>query len=346
MGAGGLLAAFSLLICLASGLMLFQGIQATLYRAERCNRAAAAVSLAAAVAALVCFAARMGHADRVFGMFANVTSPTTHLLYAAVLFVVVCLVYLVVSVRSEDGSVPRWCGVAAIMFANVTSPTTHLLYAAVLFVVVCLVYLVVSVRSEDGSVPRWCGVAAIVVSLAVAAFVAFGNYNYLHLTTLTPDFWALAAYCVLNALAFGALGQLVLGAVLGCDDATGFAAKAALPCVVLSAVGMAVVLGVFALDSQAASAATTSMFSMTKYNVKAASAVAASDTLAVVLSGASAPLFWGGAVAVGAVVPLVVSAMLFLGKGGKRPVALGAIALVCALVGAVCFRLCLGVIGI
>ncbi len=299
MGAGGLLAAFSLLICLASGLMLFQGIQATLYRAERCNRAAAAVSLAAAVAALVCFAARMGHADRVFGMFANVTSPTT-----------------------------------------------HLLYAAVLFVVVCLVYLVVSVRSEDGSVPRWCGVAAIVVSLAVAAFVAFGNYNYLHLTTLTPDFWALAAYCVLNALAFGALGQLVLGAVLGCDDATGFAAKAALPCVVLSAVGMAVVLGVFALDSQAASAATTSMFSMTKYNVKAASAVAASDTLAVVLSGASAPLFWGGAVAVGAVVPLVVSAMLFLGKGGKRPVALGAIALVCALVGAVCFRLCLGVIGI
>lgn len=299
MGAGGLLAAFSLLICLASGLMLFQGIQATLYRAERCNRAAAAVSLAAAVAALVCFAARMGHADRVFGMFANVTSPTT-----------------------------------------------HLLYAAVLFVVVCLVYLVVSVRSEDGSVPRWCGVAAIVVSLAVAAFVAFGNYNYLHLTTLTPDFWALAAYCVLNALAFGALGQLVLGAVLGCDDATGFAAKAALPCVVLSAVGMAVVLGVFALDSQAASAATTSMFSMTKYNVKAASAVAASDTLAVVLSGASAPLFWGGVVAVGTVVPLVVSAMLFLGKGGKRPVALGAIALVCALVGAVCFRLCLGVIGI
>ncbi len=299
MGAGGLLAAFSLLICLASGLMLFQGIQATLYRAERCNRAAAAVSLAAAVAALACFAARMGHVERVFGMFANVTSPTT-----------------------------------------------HLLYAAVLFVVACLVYLVVSVRSEDGSVPRWCGVAAIVVSVAVMAFVAFGNYNYLHLSTLTPDFWALAAYYVLNALALGALGELVLGGVLGCDDATGFAAKAALPCVALSAVAMAVVLGVFSLDSQAASAATTSMFSMTKYNVKAASAVAASDTLAVVLSGASAPLFWGGAVAVGAAVPLVVSVVLFLGKGGKRPVALGLAALACSIVGAVCFRLCLGAIGI
>ncbi len=32
MGAGGLLAAFSLLICLASGLMLFQGIQAYILR--------------------------------------------------------------------------------------------------------------------------------------------------------------------------------------------------------------------------------------------------------------------------------------------------------------------------
>ena len=302
MGAGGLLAAFSLLMCLASGLMLFQGIQASLYRAERCNRAAAAISLAAAVAALGCFAARMGHVERVFGMFANVTSPTT-----------------------------------------------HLLYAAVLFVVACLVYLVVSVRSEDGSVPRWCGVAAIVVSVAVMAFVAFGNYNYLHLSTLTPDFWALAAYYVLNALALGALGELALGAALGCDDAAGLARKAALPCVALSAVGMAVVRGVFALDSQAASAATTSMFSMAKYNVKAADATAAVDTLAVVLSGASAPLFWGGAVAVGTVVPLVLCAALFLGKGeraGGRVLALGIAALVCLLLGAVCFRLCLGVIGI
>ena len=299
MGVGGLLAAFSLPMCLASGLMLFQGIQASLYRAERCNRAAAAISLAAAVAALGCFAARMGHVERVFGMFANVTS--------------------------------------------------HLLYAAVLFVVVCLVYLVVSVRSEDGSVPRWCGVAGAAVSAAVMAFVAFGNYNYLHLSTLTPDFWALAAYYAVNALALGALGELVLGAALGCDDAVGLARKAALPCVALSAVGMAVVLGVFALDSQAASAATTSMFSMAKYNVKAASAVAASDMLAAVLSGASAPLFWGGAVAVGAVVPLVLSAVLFLGKGeraGGRVLALGSAALACTLVGAVCFRLCLGVIGI
>lgn len=299
MGAGGLLAAFSLLMCLASGLMLFQGVQAGLYRAERCNRAAAAISLAAAVAALGCFAARMGHVERVFGMFANVTSPTT-----------------------------------------------HLLYAAVLFVAVCLVYLVVSARSEDGSVPRWCGAASAAVSVAVMAFVAFGNYNYLHLSTLTPDFWALAAYYAANALALGALAELVLGAALGCEEAAAVARKAALPCVALSAVGMTVVLGVFSLDSQAASAATTSMFSMAKYNVKAADATAAVDMLAVVLSGASAPLFWGGAVAAGAVMPLALSAVLFFGKGGKRPVALGIVALACALAGAVCFRLCLGVLGI
>lgn len=302
MGAAGLLAAFTLLICLGGGLMFVQGIQAVRYRAERCNRAAAAISCAAAVAALVCFTARLGHVERVFGMFASVTSPTT-----------------------------------------------HLLYAEVLFVVACAVYLVAAMRSEDGSVARWCGVAAIAASVLVLALVAFGNYNYLHLSTLTPDFWALAAYFALNALALGALAELVLGAALGCDDACGLARRVALACVALSAVGAAVVLGVFSLDSQAEAAATTSMFSMTKYNVKAAGSVAATDTLAVLFAGAGAPLFWGGVVAVGTAAPLGLSAALFFGKGekaGGRALARGAIALVCTLVGAVCFRLCLVLLGI
>lgn len=302
MGAQGFLTAFALLSCLGAGVLCLQGVAAARYRGERLNVAAAGVALVCAVVALVCFALRLGHWERLFGGFSNLTSPITLLLFA-------------------------W----------------------VLFVAAAVVMLVCAARSEDGSVPRWCGVAAAAVSVAVMAFVAFGNYNYLHLSTLTPDFWALATYYAANALALGALGELVLGAALGCDDAVGLARKAALPCVALSAVGMAVVLGVFALDSQAASAATTSMFSMAKYNVKAASAVAASDMLAAVLSGASAPLFWGGAVAVGAVVPLVLSAVLFFGKGeraGGRVLALGIATLVCLLVGGVCFRLCLGVIGI
>lgn len=51
----------------------------------------------------------------------------------------------------------------------------------------------------------------------------------------------------------------------------------------------------------------------------------------------------------GAVVPLLLSAVLFFGKGeraGGRVLALGIAALVCLLVGGVCFRLCLGAIGI
>lgn len=295
--------AFTLLMCLASGLMFFQGIQAILYRAERCNRAAAAVSLAAAVAALVCFAARMGHVDRVFGMFANVTSPTT-----------------------------------------------LLLYAAVLFVVASLVYLVVSLRSEDGSVARWCGVVAVVISVLLVALLAFANYNYLHLSTLTPDFFALAGYYGANALALGSLAMVVLGGLYADEDAMTLGRWAALVCVGLNAVLLGVFLGVFSLDSQGAQLASRSMFSMSTYTVKAtaAASVTAADRLAVLLSGTSAPLFWGGAVVCGLGLPLVASAVLALAKqpARHRVLLLSAVALAAALVGSLCFRLCLQAIGV
>ena len=93
MGTGGFLAVFTLLACLGAGVFGFQGVQAVRYRSERLNRPSAIVALVAAVAGVACFVARLGHWDRVFGMFGNVTSPTTLLLYAVVLFVVVAAVF-------------------------------------------------------------------------------------------------------------------------------------------------------------------------------------------------------------------------------------------------------------
>ncbi len=115
MGAQGFLTAFALLSCLGAGVLCLQGVAAARYRGERLNVAAAGVALVCAVVALVCFALRLGHWERLFGGFSNLTSPITLLLFAWVLFVAAAVVMLVCAARSEDGSVPRWCGVLAVV---------------------------------------------------------------------------------------------------------------------------------------------------------------------------------------------------------------------------------------
>ena len=112
MGSQGFAAAFSLLSCLAAGALALQGAEACRYRGERSNRVIAGVVIVLAGAALACFAQRLGHWERLFGGFANPLSGISVLLWAFVLFVVVAGVALVLSLRSEDGSVPAWCGAA------------------------------------------------------------------------------------------------------------------------------------------------------------------------------------------------------------------------------------------
>ena len=98
----------------------------------------------------------------------------------------------------------------------------------------------------------------------------------------------------------------------------------------------------YGLDTQAAAQATKSTYSMSTHMIGGAKQIAATDRLAVVTSGAQAVLFWGGSVA-----PLVCGAAAFaVGKGDvleKRGVllVLGLAALVCALAGGWCLRLCL-----
>lgn len=129
MGGHGFLAAFALLSCLGAGTLFFQGVAAARYRNERLNVPVACVALVCAVASLVCFALRLGHWERLFGGFSNLTSPITLLLFACVLFVVAAVVMLMMATRSEDGSVPRWCGVlavvAAVALAVCTALATH-----------------------------------------------------------------------------------------------------------------------------------------------------------------------------------------------------------------------------
>ena len=291
------LALYTLVTCLGAGVLGFQGAACVRWRSERLNKASAIVAGALALAGIALFALRLGRPERLFGGFANFTSGVTLALYGVVLFVAVCVAMLVMSSRTEDGSVPRWCGIAAI---------------------------VVSVLL----------VAAMTCGAVLSAKPGAGLYT-------------LMALYLGAALLFGSAAHLVLGALLK-DEAACKTGRATLAvCAVLAGVGLVAYLVWYGLDTQAAAQATKSTYSMSTHMIGGAKQVAATDKLAVVMSGAQALLFWGGSVACGIVAPLVCGvAALVVGKGDvleKRGVlaVLGLAALACALAGGWCLRLCL-----
>ena len=102
------LALYTLVTCLGAGVLGFQGAACVRWRSERLNKASAIVAGALALAGIALFALRLGRPERLFGGFANLTSGVTLALYGVVFFVVVCVAMIVMSSRTEDGSVPRW----------------------------------------------------------------------------------------------------------------------------------------------------------------------------------------------------------------------------------------------
>lgn len=194
MGAEGFLAAFVVLACLGAGALGLQGVQAARYSGERLNKPVAIVAAAASLAAIACFALRLGHWERLFGGFSNLTSSITLLLYATVLFVVAAIVMLVMAVRSEDGSVPRWCGVLSIAASVILAICTALgsrpyvkataltpdMYALALycvglaFVLGSLVLLVLGAAMADGASMGFA--RRLVLAAALVTAVALGVY--------------------------------------------------------------------------------------------------------------------------------------------------------------------------
>lgn len=223
-------------------------------------------------------------------------------------------------------------------FANLTSGITLSLYVVALFVVACVVMLVMSSRAEDGSVPAWCGWLAVAASVLLVAGTTCG---WLLSAKLTGELAATAALMLGSACVLGAAAHLTLAAAWGDADAVGLGRRALLPCAVLAAVGMACYLGWYAADTQAAGAATKSALSMSTFTVGSvgATGVSAAERLSALLSGAGAPLFRGGAVACGVVVPLVCGACALVRRRVALPLA--AVALLAAVAGAYALRACL-----
>jgi DMSO reductase anchor subunit len=219
-------------------------------------------------------------------------------------------------------------------FGHLSSGITQELIAIVAFVVVAVVYLVLS----RGKIPAWAGWLALAVSVILVVVMAH-SYNMASRPVWdTPLLWL---YYLANALLLGGLIVLVLAGVRGEDNKdSAFAAWIALAGGGVTVV--ALLAYAFLIPSLASSFTTVgNYFDPTQPTKEMADPVSA---LSGFLAGGQAALFWGGALIVGAAVPLAV-AFLAGKKKGSVLIGAGALGAVCTLAGGVCFRMVLYALG-
>ena len=210
-------------------------------------------------------------------------------------------------------------------FGHITSGITQELIAIVVFVVVAVAFFAMARKSADGgTVPKWMAVLAIVMGLVLAAVCA---HSYMMPARPAWDSVLEVLSIVGAALLLGPATCAVVMSVKG----EGLDAAGALVAP-LMAVG-AVCTAAYAAFVQMSGG----MFAQVgNYFDPTVPTKAMADAAAT--AGDQALLLWLGAVAVGAIVP-VVCAVLAKRKGEAASWKLfGAVAVVAALIGAICLR--------
>ena len=211
-------------------------------------------------------------------------------------------------------------------FGHITSGITQELIAIVVFVVIAIIFFALLRKSEEsGTVPKWCAILAIVISLILAAVCAHSYMmsarpawnNLLEIASIV------GASCILGpatcAIVMAAKGDelecvgrpALVGTVIGAVCAIAYAIFIQCSCSLFTNVGYY-------------SDPTRSTYDM----INVGSTVSS-----------QAPLLWVGAVVVGAIVPLI---CVFLAKRKGDAASwkiFGAVAVVTALIGAVCLRM-------
>ena len=207
-------------------------------------------------------------------------------------------------------------------FGHLTSGITQELIAIVVLAVVAVAYLIMMRKSDDGaSVPKWLAGVSIAMCVALVAVMAH-SYTMAARPAWDSVLWIL--YVIGNACVLGPCTMAVIMAVRG-DDVK----PVALPALIGAALA-AVTAVAFAAFLQASGG---SFAEVGYYFDPTHPTKAMADAAGVV--AAQAPLLWGGAVAVGGVVPLIAAV---LGKKSGNWKLWGAAAIACALAGAVCLR--------
>ena len=217
-------------------------------------------------------------------------------------------------------------------FGHLTSGITQELIAIVVLAAVAVAYLVMLRKSDDGaSVPKWLALLSVALSVVLVAVMAH-SYTMAARPAWDSVLWIL--YVLGNACVLGpATFRFIMAAAPPAGQPAGRAADAGAPAGLAALVGAAanalaaLAFAIF-LQLSAGSFAGVGYYFDPTHPTRAMA-----DAAATV--GAQAPLLWLGAVAVGAVVPL---AAAFLGRRSGNWRLWAPVAIIAALIGAVCMR--------
>jgi anaerobic dimethyl sulfoxide reductase subunit C (anchor subunit) len=252
---------------------------------------------------------------------------------AARVVIIVAFVILVIGGAASFFHLQHWDR-AFNGFGNITSGITHEMIGAIVMVI--LLFIAFMLLRKNKALPPWMNGVAAVFALVFTLLLA--NSYYMPARPAWATF-ALYLYYLAQTLLLGSVGLWAILAGMKEESASVLTRWTA-----ITAVFQLVVLGVYA----AVIAGTASQFPQwgNYFDWTAPNRPATDfDLIGKLISGEAAPLFWGGAIVAGGVIPALLS---FIQKKGSKAVvtfALASLAVVCALGGGVAFRVVLYLLG-
>lgn len=209
------------------------------------------------------------------------------------------------------------------------------LWGCVVEAIVIVLFFLFMRRAEDGVAPKWCGVLAIIAGVALP--IVTGD-SYLMPSLPAWNTPLLLVYYFTNTVLMGGLASLIIAAAVKDDSAYEFLAKVALVGAVLELITIIVYAFVINGSAGTYSADISYYFDPTLPDI---AMVDRTGTMTGLIAGANAPMYWLGAVIVGAVIPGIVAFLAMKAKDAQKILAYAACGLVCAVIGGIIWRVLL-----
>ena len=211
------------------------------------------------------------------------------------------------------------------------------LWGCVIFAIMLILYFLFMRRAESGIAPKWCAVLAIVVGLALPSVT---GDSYLMPAIPAWNTILLIVYYLCNAVLLGGLVCMVIAALAKDSEAYGLCSKVALAGGVVSLV--VVVAYAAVVNSFGKFGDIVYYFDPTHPDTAMVDSAAVNSSI---MAGPLAGVFWGVAIVVGLVLPVVLAFVSQRGKSEQAPLIAGG-ALVCAIAGSIAWRAILYIVAI
>ena len=209
-------------------------------------------------------------------------------------------------------------------FGHITSGITHELIMVVLAIAVLIIFIVMQ---KKGAIPKWAAILAIAVAVLLV-FVTANSYNMAARPAWNNFAWYLNIFA--DAYLMGAFGAWAIAGIID-DDSCAWNGKQS----IIAALVKAAAVVIYAINIATIKFASVGHYFDPTQPTKPV--VETGSYISRMLSGDLALAFWLGVVIIGIVVPLIL-AWLKKGKDAKDAEYFAIAAVLCAIVGAICFR--------